>query len=143
MAGDDDGFDHEFTWRNHNTGNNNYEKQGGNTMKKIILLSLLLAFGFAGYAAAASLQFDHSDADWNLADLVREGEAVTFANIETELNLAFNQDYVFYVTAYNDAGESGESNTANWTREGFAPGGDNLPQATIINIPGPVIINIQ
>ena len=136
-------------------------------MKKIILLSLLLAFGFVGYGFAASLQFDHSDTEWEKVtgytfyfneagqtddnytktvlkeDLVRESETVTFVNIETKLNLSYNQDYVFSVTAYNDAGESGGSNIVNWTRGGFVPTEDNLPQATIINIPGPVIINIQ
>ena len=57
-----------------------------------------------------------------------------------DLNLVPGLEYTFTVTAYNDADESGPSNSVTWTRPMFAPS-DN-PAPVTLTIPGPVTITI-
>jgi fibronectin type 3 domain-containing protein len=69
------------------------------------------------------------------------GNQTSLADIETTLQLAFNVEYTFHVTSYNQAGESGPSNTVTFTRVGYAPPDDVLPGTTLV-ITGPVTITI-
>lgn len=77
-------------------------------------------------------------------DLVVEGATVTYPGIDEKLNLPYGQELVFYITAYNDADESGPSNSVTYTRPGYAPPDDSIPAGITINIPNaPVTINIR
>jgi len=52
--------------------------------------------------------------------------------------------YTFWMTAFNSAGESANSNTAEYTREAYVPT-ENPPPAIYITIPpsAPVSITIE
>lgn len=51
------------------------------------------------------------------------------------LNLQHGKTYQFCLTAYNSAGESGRSNTVDYTVPAYAPPADLLPPVVIV-IPG-------
>lgn len=109
------------------------------------LLLPVLAFG-------ASLQWDDPGAEWDSivgytiyfsdgtedfnktelkGNLTRADGSVTYADIDNNLNLHYGIEYTFYITAYNDSGESGPSNTVTYTREAYVPPLDHLPEAVV------------
>ena len=116
-------------------------------MKKLILIILMLLVwtslataatlkwdastgepdGYIVYYAQGTDQFSNDVGDRTTADLV-------------EFNLTPGT-WVFHVTAYNAMGESGNSNTAEYQKIGYAPT-DN-PKGVSIVIPGPVTIIIE
>ena len=63
-------------------------------------------------------------------------------DIDNTLNLPYDVELTFYVTAYNSTGESGESNRVTYTRAAYVPPEDSLPPVVIV-IPGPVTIIIK
>ena len=124
-------------------------------MKKY-LLGILLALFTVVPVLAADLEWDYP-ADWpdilgynvyfneqgdadqpynkavvkTAPDIVEDGTSVTYQDIDDKLNLAFNQEYNFYITAYNDSGESLPSNIVTYTRAGYIPPQDSLPQPVV------------
>jgi len=114
----------------------------------ICLMALLLpvlAFG-------ASLQWDDPGVEWDTitgytvyfsdgigdfnkseitGDLIRADGSVTYTDIDNKLNLHYGIEYTFYITAYNESGESGPSNTVTYTREAYVPPLDHLPEAVV------------
>ena len=118
-------------------------------MKKIMILVAML-FLCATLAIAADLKWDDPGEQWEIisgyvvyytdgteqfnkqifkADVVRADGTVTYTNFEPQLNLAYGVEYTFYITAFNDAGESEPSNSVTYLREGFVPPTDVLPAA--------------
>ena len=121
-------------------------------MKKLLIGIIVLLM--AGVANAADLQWDYP-ADWNdltgyvvyfnevgdtdtpwsktlgKNDITQDGTSVTYADIDDKLNLQFNQPYNFYITAYNDSGESGPSNSISYERSGYSPPADSLPPPVV------------
>ena len=117
---------------------------------KILSFAVSLFFLMVSWSWAADLEWDYP-ADWNevvgyvvyfneqgdtdpsytknvlKVDLVEDGVNVTYPAIDDKLNLAYNQEYNFYITTYNDAGESLPSNVVTYTRTGYQPPLDNLP----------------
>ena len=69
-------------------------------------------------------------------------DQIVCPDIDTTLNLPYGMEVTFHVTSYNDAGESGESNMMTYTRTAYVLPENNLPP-TVINVPGPVTININ
>lgn len=67
-------------------------------------------------------------------ELIEDGTAVTYLDIDDKLNLQFDQPYNFYITAYNDGGESGPSNIISYTRSAYNPPVDSLP-APVVSSP--------
>jgi hypothetical protein len=63
-----------------------------------------------------------------------DGTSVTYLAIDDKLNLAFGQEYNFYITAYNDSGESLPSNIVTYTRSAYNPPVDSLP-APVVSSP--------
>jgi len=61
------------------------------------------------------------------ADTVSDGSNVTYADIESNLQLGYDITYDIYLTAYDEAGESGPSNTVSFSRSGYSPPADSLP----------------
>ncbi len=121
-------------------------------MKKLIFVFVFM-FISCSIVNAASLQWDapisgnvegyivyysSPDGDFNK----NVGNVVQVDNIKNEFNLHPGTLYSFYVTAYNISGESGKSNTINFTSPVFVPIEDILPSTTII-IPGTVTIIIN
>ena len=122
-----------------------------NLMKTIAFITgfALMALLLPVLAFPASLQWDDPGAEWSdligytvyftdgtenfnksvpVSDLVRaEGVSVTYPDIDDKLNLHYNIEYTFYITAYNDTAESGPSNSVTYTREGYMPPPDRLP----------------
>jgi len=116
---------------------------------RLFILICLAALLLPALAFGASLQWDDPGAEWTAiigytvyfsdgvedfnksvptADLVRvEGISVTYPDIDDKLNLRQNTEYTFYITAYNETGESGPSNSVTYTREGYTPPPDHLP----------------
>ena len=114
----------------------------------ICLMALLLvtpAFG-------ADLQWDDPGTEWTsitgytvyfsdgaenynktalIPELVRADGSVTYEDIDNKFNLHYAIEYSFYITAYNDSGESGPSNTVTYTREGYSPPLDHLPEVVV------------
>jgi Fibronectin type III domain len=77
------------------------------------------------------------------AELAENGVNVTYAGFEPLLNLVFGQQYDIWITCYNVAGESGPSNTVQFTRPPWLPMADSLPSGTVIQIPnGSITIQI-
>jgi hypothetical protein len=108
---------------------------------KMVLLMAATAF-------EADLQWDHP-ADWDIitgytvyftdgtdnynktvlkGDLTTDGVAVTYPAMEDKLNIHYDVEYSIYITAYNDDGESGPSNAVIYTRSGYVPPQDVLPE---------------
>ena len=132
-------------------------------MKKLILAVVLVLFSTCA-AYGASLQWNHPQ-DWDVIDgwvvyyeadgedfnraipkddIEHDGETITYTGIHDHLNLHFGTEYTLWLTAYNEHVESEPSNTVTYTREGFSPPGDSLPEGVTINIPAaPVTINIR
>ncbi len=124
-------------------------------MKKF-LLGIFLVLFMVSPILAADLEWDYP-ADWpdiigytvyfneqgasdqpynktvakNAPDIVEDGVSVTYQDIDDKLNLAINQEYNFYITAYNDSGESLPSNIVTYTRAGYIPPQDSLPQPVV------------
>lgn len=65
------------------------------------------------------------------SEAVQDGVTVTYHNAEDKLNLQFNIQYSLYLAAYNDAGESGFSNTITYTRSAYVPPLDHLPPVVV------------
>ncbi len=64
-------------------------------------------------------------------DITQDGTTVTYASFEVPLNLAFNVQYTIFITAYNDDGQSGPSNSVAYTRTGYVPPPDLLPPPVV------------
>lgn len=138
-------------------------------MKRLISIIALLAIVFvAGPVWAADLAWDYPS-DWaeiegyivyfnetgetdnphikNVAktDLVEDGVTVTYAGSEPKLNLQIGQTYDLFITAWNEAGESGASNIVVYEMPAaYQPPSDNLPSGTVIEIPNAsVTIRVQ
>lgn len=127
-------------------------------MKKLLcLLSLLL---IASPTMAASLAWDHP-AEWEIIegytvyfttgteeytktlakiDVETDGAEVRYVGIEEKLSLEAGVQYAFHLTAFNSQGESGPSNTVEYTHPAHTPPEDNLP--IVITVPGPATIKI-
>jgi hypothetical protein len=67
----------------------------------------------------------------NSPDITQDGTSVTYTDIDDKLNLAHNQPYNFYITAYNESGESLPSNIVTYTRTGYGPPADSLPDPVV------------
>lgn len=67
---------------------------------------------------------------------------VTEYPLLTDLNLAYNQEYTFAVTAYNACGESEYSNTVTFTRPNANVPPDNVPELSV-NLPPAVVITVS
>ena len=114
-------------------------------MKKLLII--LAIFLMTTLAQAATLQFDPAEnADGYLVYYAQGAEQFsndigdrTIVDL-SEFNLTPGT-WVFYVTAYNVVGESGSSNTADYTVLEYTPT-DNPKPVTII-IPGPVTIIVN
>jgi len=61
------------------------------------------------------------------ADVVTDETTVLYSDIEANLNLDYDINYDIYIKAYNDAGESGTSNTVSFSQGGYSPPADSLP----------------
>jgi len=68
-------------------------------------------------------------------------QGVMVENIRATLNLNAGSEYFFYVTAYNDAGQSGKSNTVTYVVPKYIPPEDSVLEQTIV-IPGVVTIKV-
>jgi len=128
--------------------------------KALAILAMVLLL--AAPAWAADLQWDYP-ADWDIiegyivyfneqgetdtpynkivlkADLIQDGVAVTYQDMDGQCNMALEQPYDIWITVWNAAGESGPSNTIQDTKEGFSPPGDSLPSGTVIEIPNAAV----
>lgn len=134
-------------------------------MKKFLFIFLIVFFLFIPFVNAADLQWDDPGEQWEIitgyiiyftdgveqynitldkTDLIRSNGTITYVDIEDKLNLAYGTSYEFYATAYNASGESGPSNTVNFTRDGFVPPMDRLPEQVVGSplSPGGTRINI-
>lgn len=97
--------------------------------------------GYIVYFTDGTEQFNKTIAK---SELIVEGATVTYPGIEAKLNLPYNVPLNFHVTAYNTVRESDPSNVVAYTRIGFVPLDDKLPQGVTINIPeGPVTLNFR
>lgn len=115
-------------------------------MKKLFLAVLILMF--CGIANAADLKWDASlNADgYNIyftdgTDNFHfdAGNTTEIVDIDNILNLHPGKTYIFHATAYNQMGESGASNTADYTTQGvYTPPGDVIP----IRVERPTVITI-
>ena len=65
------------------------------------------------------------------SEVVKDGTSVTYLAVDAPLNLAYEQLYNFYITAYNDSGESLPSNIVSYTRSGYVPPLDSLPPPVV------------
>ena len=61
------------------------------------------------------------------ADVTEDGTTVTYADMESNLNLGYDTSYEIYITAYDAVGESGPSNTVTFEQGGYVPPVDSLP----------------
>ena len=115
-------------------------------MKKLILAFLLVLF-ITVPAFAASLVWNYDaghdvsigytvyftdgvknyNKTFLVADCIVNGTEVRYDNIETILKLHYGVQYTFELARYNDAGESGHSNSITWTRNAYVPPTDSLP----------------
>jgi hypothetical protein len=114
-------------------------------MKKLLLFIIIVILAMVGAVGAADLK-------WNTSTGQVDGYTVYFngfdynAGLDTEvldiddtLNLHPTTTYTFTVTAWNIMGESGPSNTAEYTTaDVYVPPVNNLP----IRISKPSIITI-
>ena len=133
-------------------------------MKKVFALFVMLSFVFVFTVQAASLVWDDPGLEqWDTidgyvvyftngtenynkmldkAELVRVDGKVTYSNIEDNLNIHYSIVYSFYITAYNVSGESGPSNTVTYTREGFVPPTNLLPDPVASSPLSPSLLEI-
>jgi len=117
-------------------------------MKTITFITVaLMALILPALAFGASLQWDYP-ADWaeitgytirftdgtnnynktiGKADVVEDGVSVTYADIESNLNLNYDITYDIYIEAYNSKSPGGPSNTVTYTRDSYVPPADSLP----------------
>ena len=101
-------------------------------MKTLAILAMVLMF--AGTSYAAMLQWDHDGADGFIVYYTDQTNNYNYNVVgdvrtcDTELlQLAPDVEYTFHVTAYNESGESGASNTATYTRQVFYPPANVIP----------------
>ena len=135
-------------------------------MKKVFALFVMLSLVFVFTVQAASMVWDDPGLEeWGIidgyvvyftccdgtetynkmlskAELVRADNKVTYSNIEDNLNLHHSIVYSFYIKAYNDSGESGPSNTVTYTREGFVPPTNRLPDPVASSPLSPSLLEI-
>ena len=115
-------------------------------MKKLFLVLLLLLF-CSGIVSAKTLKWDALTilpdgytAYWTGTAVGNKTTTDTQIDIDT-LNLLPGA-YTFVVKAFNVTGESGPSNEAIYTMDGYLPPVDNVAPVTIV-IPGPVTIIVN
>jgi hypothetical protein len=118
---------------------------------KSLILGVLLSFAVAFSTQAADLVWDHPT-DYNTkigwivyfnetanpgtvynrtilkSDITTDSTTITYADIEDKLDLHYNIEYEIKITAYSDVGETAASNTVTYTRDGFIPPTDSLPE---------------
>ena len=115
-------------------------------MKKLIVLLILV---MAVSVNAAKLKWDASTGEVDGYNIYFTGGAESFnydagdatevLDIVNTLNLHPGTTYTFTATAYNQMGESAESNSATYTTpDVYAPTGDNIP----IRLTKPSVITI-
>jgi len=121
-------------------------------MKKILTIILTLSLAITSYAA--DLRWDASDGATGYNIYFNNdgsevypysydaGSATEVLDIKSTLNLQAGETYTFVATAYNAIGESGYSNSAEWTvPDDYNSGGNNLP--ITINAPATITITIE
>ncbi len=117
-------------------------------MKKIFLIVVLILV-MAVSVNAATLKWDASTGEVDGYSIYftdgtddfnyDAGNALEVLNIVDTLNLHPGTTYTFTATAYNQMGESAESNSATYTTpDVYAPPGDNIP----IRLTRPSVITI-
>ena len=109
-------------------------------MKNLLILLVTAILLFAGQVMAESLEWDASiGADGYTAyftdgtknyNYTIIGQVNTTASFDT-LHIPYGIEITYYVTAYNEAGESGPSNTVTYTRGAYVPPEDSLPDASL------------
>lgn len=138
-------------------------------MKRLTLAILVFIFGAIflslSVAQASSLAWDYPD-DWDNIDgytvhysdtgsdytksflkseTTNDGETVTYADIEENLNLQPGVDYDAYLTAYNSESVSDASNSIVMSGPDIAtytPPEDSLPQDIVIVVPKTITIRV-
>jgi len=120
-------------------------------MKKLLIFLAIIFC--ASLAQAVTFQWDASqDADGYTLYYYKTSDSATIYNSAAIAGLTYelsprrlerNEEYTFYVTAYNAEGESGPSNSLTYTRDDppYQPPNGNEPQ--IIDLPQNVTITIQ
>ena len=113
-------------------------------MKKFIMVIIFICILRIVPIMAADLKWDASTGDvkgynvyfFSASESYNKdvGDVTTVSGIDNELNLLPGETYTFHVTAYNSKGESGISNTVEYTAKEYIPPEDNLPPI-IIEIP--------
>lgn len=63
---------------------------------------------------------------------------VRYSDFEKKLNLKVGETYMIYVTAWNDYGESGPSNTVSYDRPAFVPENSEWPSLVTVTVTVPV-----
>jgi hypothetical protein len=118
-------------------------------MKKLIIIITCLLLAASQADAATRLAWDHDGtgppAGFNVyyhdinAPATEYHQSISGAAVREWLlsnaRLEPGKTYRFSVTAYNSMGESGRSNTVDWTQPSYAPPADVLPPVVIV-IPG-------
>jgi len=69
--------------------------------------------------------------------LVIAAATIEYQDIDHKLNLQFETPYAIYITAFNDSMESEKSNTVEYTRVGYQPPLDRLPEGVLLEPSGP------
>lgn len=135
------------------------------TLGAVIAAIFLLAVVFSYTAHASSLSWDYpGDAEWehnlvdyniyynnpggdqfnktiNKSDVSANSTRVTYEDIDNKLQLQYNVEYAFHLTAFDVGQESVVSNYCTYTRTGYSPPVDALPPI-VIHILGPLTITI-
>ena len=124
-------------------------------MKKLIVGLCLLSLVISNVVGAANLRWDSSEGDVDgyivyygtsgegeYTENINVGNVMEVLDIDNTLHLHPGETYTAIVRAYNDKGESGPSNSVEYTAPAFTPPDDKLPPI-IITLPGPVTITIN
>ena len=97
------------------------------------------------YADGYTVYYSDNDETYNktfiIDEIVVDNNKLVIPNIDSKLNLQPGIEYEFYLTRYNDAGESDPSNIVQYSVDTYVPPEDMIPPI-IINIPGPIQITI-
>lgn len=96
--------------------------------------------GWTLYFSDGSNTFNKS---FGKTDVTEDGTTVTYSDIENKLNLHFDVTYTMTLHAFNDMGESTGSNAVEYTRSGYDPPVDVLPEPVPSGSSAPSNIVVQ
>jgi hypothetical protein len=76
------------------------------------------------------------------AEYEENATAIYYRDFDEKLNLVAGETYTMWVTAWNQYGESGPSNTIEYTREEYTPESTEWPDIVNITVPSGFQITI-